>query len=63
MSAHLEFNVYKGSENLYFDFTIYAEDYERNAKTELPGAHTVKLYTKEAHDHLKAIVKTFIKQL
>ena len=63
LSAFLEFNVYKGSENLYFDFTVYSEDYERNADTELQEAHTVKLYTKEAHEHLKSIIKTFITQL
>ena len=57
LSAYLNFEVNKGSENLYFDFEVYAEDYERNAKTELQEAHTIKIYTKEAHNHLKDIIK------
>ena len=63
LTAILDFNVLKGDENLYFDFIVYAEDYERNAKTELQKAHTIKLYTKEAHEHLKEIIKLFITQL
>lgn len=53
LGDHLWMEAYKGSENLYFDFTVYRGDCV---------AVDLKLYTKDAHDKLKHFIHEIIKQ-
>jgi coenzyme F420-reducing hydrogenase beta subunit len=48
ISEHLELYVSKGSENLYFDLTVYKNDNEE--------AYTLNLFTKEQHEILKNLI-------
>ena len=47
----------KGSENMYFDFSVYSAD-DPNDETE----HKIKCHTKDQHEDLKRIIKAIIKQ-
>jgi hypothetical protein len=47
----------KGSENLYFDFSVYLAD-EPNNETEF----LIKCHTKDQHEELKEIIFELIKQ-
>ena len=53
ISDHLNMQVYKGSENLYVDFSIWRGD---DVEVE------IELYTKDNHERLKEVIIELIKQ-
>lgn len=49
--------IYKGSENIYLDISVFMQDENINDELKL------KIYTKDDHETLKAIAKSFVEKM
>ncbi len=54
ISDHLNIQVQKGSENLYFDLTVYNLENDKE--------YILNFWTKDQHQELKNLIKEIIKQ-